>query len=356
MEIKRVLPWAFLFTGLWIVLSTPASALSLREIFGLDDDDESAESQTKKKQQDESVTAPDKSKKTKKKEQADTGNKLESRIEFEEIQKMIAVLDENQRKTLLTDEKAFQNFIMQEAGKKSVLTAARANKVDQNATAVFLAERGFENVLREFYLNQLITSKIPKDFPTEELIQDYYQKNKDRFVLEERIHVWQIFLTISDDLGEKEIELVKKKAESIYTDLNKGKISFDKAAQQYSDHDVSKYKGGYLGLVKINELKEEVREPLLKLKEGQISKPIKTGDGIHIIKRGITIPRQELALDEVNDQVKMLLTTQLKQKLRQEIFKQAGKTYPVAIDDKKIEEWRLKLRTNTQTNSMTSSQ
>lgn len=356
MEIKRIIPLVLLITGLWIVISAPVSALSLREIFGLDNDDEAAESdQPKKKQQGSTVTAAEKSKKASKE---DPGNKKESintRLEFEEIQKMINVLDENQRKTLLTDEKTFQNFIRQEAGKKSVLSAARANKVDQNELAVFLAERGYENVLREFYLNQLIANKIPKDFPTEELIQEYYQKNKDKFILEQRVHVWQIFLAIPDDLGEKDIELIKKKAESISTDLSKEKISFDTAAQQYSDHDASKYKGGYLGLVKVNELKEDVREPLLKLKEGQISKPIKTADGIHIIKRGITIPRQELSIDEVHDQIKMLLNTQLKQKLRQEIFKQAGITYPVTIDDKKIEEWRLKLRTNTQSNSVTSS-
>ncbi len=37
---------------------------------------------------------------------------------------------------------------------------------------------------------------------------------------------------------------------------------------------------------------------------------------------------------------------QLKAQIREAVFKQASITYPIDLDDKKIEEWRLKLRTN----------
>jgi len=242
----------------------------------------------------------------------------------------------------------------QEAVNQSILSAAKANKVDKNEKAIFLTQRGAENILREFYLNQLITSKIPKDFPTDQQIKKYYEQNEDKFVLVERVHVWQIFLQITDELSKKEIELVKKQAESISSDLSKGKISFDKAAQKYSDQESSKYNGGYLGLVKVIELKTEVQKPLMALAEGKISKPIKTDDGMHILKRGIIVPKQELKLEQVHDQIKKLLQTQIRQKLRQEIFKQAGITYPVGLDDKKIEEWRLKLRTNLQPSTVSS--
>jgi len=37
---------------------------------------------------------------------------------------------------------------------------------------------------------------------------------------------------------------------------------------------------------------------------------------------------------------------QLRIQIRQAVFKQASITYPVDLDDKNMEEWRLKLRTN----------
>jgi parvulin-like peptidyl-prolyl isomerase len=340
---------------LWFVLSEPVSALSIREILGLENGDNAVESDSSaKEKKDKTIITAENSKKAKKSQQDETKEVIETKLDFEEIQKILAVLDERQRKALLTDEQAFQKFIRQEAVNQSILSAAKANKVDKNEKAIFLTQRGAENILREFYLNQLIRSKIPKDFPTDQQIKEYYEQNKDKFVLAERVHVWQIFLQITDELSKKEIELVKKQAESISSDLNKGKISFDKAAQKYSDQESSKYNGGYLGLVKVKELKTEVQKPLMALAEGKISKPIKTDDGMHILKRGIIVPKQELELEQVHDQIKKLLKTQIRQKLRQEIFKQAGKTYPVDLDDNKIEEWRLKLRTNLQPSTVSS--
>ena len=101
-----------------------------------------------------------------------------------------------------------------------------------------------------------------------------------------------------------------------------------------------------MGLVKISELKPEIKEPLLKLAPDKTSAPIRTGEGIHILKRGNIIPRQELGYEEVKSQIGKLLTTQFENQLKQAIFKQAGEIYPVDINDKIIEEWRLKLRTN----------
>ncbi|MEE9551492.1 MAG: hypothetical protein V3V89_00455, partial [Gammaproteobacteria bacterium] len=65
---------------------------------------------------------------------------------------------------MLADEEAFRTFVQREADNKSVLSAARANKVDENEKNIFLAQRGAENIIREIYLNQLMKVKIPADF------------------------------------------------------------------------------------------------------------------------------------------------------------------------------------------------
>ena len=268
------------------------------------------------------------------------------KLDFSEIQKIISVVDENQRKILLTDEEAFSNFVKNEATNKSLLSAAHANKVDQDERYRFIARRGSENIFREIYLKQLIASRTPEDYPSEEQIQSYYDQNKDKFVLEERVQVWQIFLPFKDASNVKETEIVKKQAESIINDLNKNTINFSAAAEKYSRPPAGKYNGGYMGLVKISELKPEIKEPLLKLAPDKTSAPIRTGEGIHILKRGNIIPRQELGYEEVKSQIGKLLATQFENQLKQAIFKQAGEIYPVDINDKIIEEWRLKLRTN----------
>jgi len=334
-----------------IGFSYSVSAFSILEMLGIgtDETEEAKKSNTEQKQDKsttESPTADNKANKSLKQKQVNSPGHLKAELELSDIQKTLSVLGENQRKRVLADEKVFGDFIKQEADNESVLIAARANKIDRSEKTLILAQRGVDNIVRELYLNQLIASKIPADFPTDEQVQEYYDKNKDKFVIEERIHTWQIFLPVKEDMSKKDIELLKKKAESIRNDLKKKKTDFVSAANKYSKHEASRLSGGYMGLIKISELKPEIKTAIKALKQGDISKPIKTDGGIHILKRGAIVPQQDITLEQVKPKIKELMLKQLNVQVRQAVFKQAGITYPIELKDKKIEEWRLKLRTN----------
>ncbi len=54
-----------------------------------------------------------------------------------------------------------------------------------------------------------------------------------------------------------------------------------------------------------------------------------------------------MALDEVREQVRELLRNQAVSRLREAIFAKAEETYPVDVPDNRVEEWRLRLRTDT---------
>ncbi len=333
-----------LFTLALVVIATVIyanldPAFSVRELLGLESSGKPAVSQVKSEaEQDNQAaggTAP--------------GWAISTTLDFEEVQRILAVVEEEQRKSLLADEKSFATFIKNEAANKSVLAAALANKVDQNPRHQYIMQRAVENITREIYLKQLLATKIPKDFPSEEQIRKYYDQNKDKFKLEERVHVWQIYLPFKDANDQKERELTKKQAETIINDITKNTLDFAEAAERYSNPPAGKYSGGYMGLVKVSELKPEIRQPLMNLGTDKISAPLQTADGVHILKRGTTVPAQHLRYDEVKDQIKRLLAREMQAQLTLAIFKQASETYLIDISDKNIEEWRLKLRTDTET-------
>jgi len=346
---SRVFLYVVIFTGIWFSYSV--SAFSILEMLGIEtDDSEEAKKPDNGQKQDKPSTPKSKtdkeSTKSSKQNQEGSADKLKAELDLSDLQKTLSVLDENQRKKVLADEEVFKNFVKQEANNESVLIAARANKIESNEKTLVLAQRSVDNIVRELYLNQLLTSKIPADFPSDKQVQEYYDNNKDKFVIEERVHAWQIFLPISEDMSKKEIELLKKEAESITIDLKKKKTDFVSAANKYSKHEASRLSGGYMGLIKISEMKPEIKTAVKKLKQGEVSKPIKTDDGIHILKRGAIVPKQEITLEQVRPKITELMIKQLRIQLRQAVFKQASVTYPVDLEDRKIEEWRLKLRTN----------
>ena len=347
---SRVFLCLVISTGIWFSYSDSVSAFSILEMLGIDTDETEEEAKPTGQKQEKSATerpvADKKATKSPKQKQENPPDKLKAELGLSDLQKTLSVLDENQRKKVLADEKIFRNFVKQEADNASVLIAARANKINRSEKTQILAQRGVDNIVRELYLNQLLASKIPADFPTDEQVQEYYDKNKDKFVIEERVHAWQIFLAVSEDMSKKDIELLKKKAESISNDLKKKKTDFTSAANKYSKHEASRLSGGYMGLIKTSELKPEIKAAIKKLKQGEISKPIKTDDGIHILKRGAIVPEQDITLEQVKPKITELMLKQLNIQIRQAVFKQASITYPVDLNDKKMEEWRLKLRTN----------
>ena len=337
-----------LFVCLIVIISqtSQVSAISIRELLGLEKSEPEVVEDKKPEpsQKDPSTTKPKDS------DWAQTSDKeaaLNPQIDLDYVSFLVANMNVQERSKILDDQNLFKQVIENEANNRSTVSAAISNKLAQDRNIEFLMRRGAENILRESYLNRLIATKLPRDFPSDEQVSEYYENNKQQFIVPERVHVWQIFFKKSKDLDEKGTTALKKKAEKIISDIKKGKKDFSNIAISQSEHEQSKALGGYMGLLKTSDLLPDIKEPILKLKEGEIGKPVESESGVHIIKRGKILEAEPLQLSKVEQQIRQLLINQANRQLRNAIFAQARKEYPQDISDKKLEEWRLRLRTNT---------
>lgn len=76
------------------------------------------------------------------------------------------------------------------------------------------------------------------------------------------------------------------KLESIKSELEAGRLSFGQAAMQYSDDIQTNQREGYLGFVGISQYERVFEDAAFGLlRDGEISKPIKSSIGWHLIKR-----------------------------------------------------------------------
>ncbi|MDO4503159.1 MAG: peptidylprolyl isomerase [Coriobacteriia bacterium] len=73
-------------------------------------------------------------------------------------------------------------------------------------------------------------------------------------------------------------------AKQVLKEINDGTISFKKAAKKYSEDTGSAADGGNVGWDCLNSFVSEYTDALSKLKKGQISEPVKSQFGYHIIK------------------------------------------------------------------------
>ena len=330
--------------GLVFVLSQTShvAAISVKEILGLEKEEKTISKE--KFEESNNIISSEKEVDWAKSSQVERAKVRQ--IDLDYVSLLVANLSEQERNNILQDPALFKQAIENEANNASAVSAAITNKVEQDRNVEFLMRRNAENVLREAYLNRLIISKLPEGFPSDEQVFEYYESNKSQFVIPERIHVWQIFFKKLDD--DKENSKLKKKVESLISDIGKGKKDFSSVALAESEHEQSKQLSGYMGLLKTDDLLPEMKKPLLDLKQGTLSKLVESEAGFHILKRGEIIKSETLELSQVKTQIQQLLIKQANLQLRQAIFFQARKEYPHEITDKKIEEWRLRLKTKTE--------
>lgn len=104
-----------------------------------------------------------------------------------------------------------------------------------------------------------------------------------------QIHAAHLLLRFPEKATDAQKDSVKKKIDAIYADITSGKISFDEAVKNNSDDKATRVKGGELqwfGSGTSIRMVPEFEDAAFGLqKDGDITKPVMTQFGWHIIKR-----------------------------------------------------------------------
>jgi len=270
---------------------------------------------------------------------------LEQVLNFEHISSLVTNMNTSEREKILSDQQLFKQIIENEANNRSALIAAVDNQLNEHPNVKFMMKRNAENMLLEFYLNLLVKRKLPQEFPSNEEMIAYYESNKEtQFTFPLRARIWQIFLSKPKDATEEETLAIQKRSEEIISKIEKGINDFTNIAVSQSEHEQSRNRGGYMGVLEVDGLLPEIKEYVLKSKIGEISDPIETDSGLHILKRGLILAEETLTFEQAEDQVRRILIQQSSMQLKNTIFEQARENYPQQISENKIEEWWLKLK------------
>jgi peptidyl-prolyl cis-trans isomerase C len=145
--------------------------------------------------------------------------------------------------------------------------------------------------LRDSYLAQVISPKVK-----EEEIKAVYEAESKKVAETERVRARHILVAS------------EKEAQSIVERLNKGE-KFEDLAKQYS-LDGSKDYGGDLGYFTGPEMVPAFSKAAFELKNGEVSKPVKTDFGWHIIKLEDRKKGQAQPYDQVKGAIRNVLVRQ----------------------------------------------
>ena len=162
---------------------------------------------------------------------------------------------------------------------------------------------------------------------TEEDIAEYYDEHRREFRTEKTVEARHILLKVDPQADPKTVELKKQKAMEIYEMAKSGK-DFADLARKYSEGP-TRDKGGYLGTFKRESMVKPFADKAFSMKAGQISEPVRTQYGWHIIKIEKINEAKTRSLEEVRDLIRQKVIVQKAKALARD---KAEKVYDNVFD------------------------
>ncbi len=260
--------------------------------------------------------------------------------------------DRRYRKSI-TERLIYHEVLKQETEKQGVThdEAALAERIDQQKRGIrdwdkHLERRGeTESSLKEMYISELreraILEKQGKLTVSAEDVEAEYEKIKGNYKSDKpRVRASHVLIPVGPPThsrpkpGEKKAEPdpeqekkweaeARAKADEVYKLTGADGADFAALAREHSTGP-SATKGGDLGIFTADRMVEEFSRVAFKLKAGQISKPVKTKFGYHIIQaKGRwgpgELPREALA-DQITDRLSQRKLHQGRRELKQSLL------------------------------------
>lgn len=98
-----------------------------------------------------------------------------------------------------------------------------------------------------------------------------------------RIQATQVFMRVAEPRTEASLAKAVERATQVRGLVAEGKLSFEEAVDQYSEAP-SAAAGGALGLCAFSDMPEKLARAAFSLKQGEISSPVVTPFGVHLVR------------------------------------------------------------------------
>jgi hypothetical protein len=161
---------------------------------------------------------------------------------------------------------------------------------------------------------------------TNEDVERYYKLNSKSYRADDRARIRHILLSLSEKASPEEVQAATAKGNQLYEQITAGE-DFGKMAQKHSDG-AGRESGGDIGWVNRGTLLKPIEDVAFdKLSVGQISRPVRSSMGLHLVKldsreMGASLPlsavapkiKEELYAKAMEERYAKWLKTELRRK------------------------------------------
>jgi parvulin-like peptidyl-prolyl isomerase len=199
-----------------------------------------------------------------------------------ELKAILEAQPPDARRQLATDPAAMERLVRSELMRKAVLNEAKQKGWDKRQELQPLIERARDQVIVSSFVGNF--AKPGDGYPSEEEIKQFYESNKAQLLAPTQFQLAQIFLPAAEGADKAKAEEARKKIGELSAKLGKSGADFAKVAKENSGHKESAEKGGELGWISEEQMVPEIRRAVTGMNKGEVSPPVKSAFGWHLVK------------------------------------------------------------------------
>ncbi len=233
---------------------------------------------------------------------------------------MLKAMPENVRAQAMGPAK--RQMAEQVAELEALAQQAKKDKIDERPAVKEITKLQVDKMLAGFLYQDLIEQAKP----TDAMVNGYYEQHKSEYEESRVRHILVRFKGSRVPLKKDAKDLTPEEALAKAQDLRKQLLAgtdFATLAKAESDDTQSAAEGGDMGFAPLDRYVPEFAKAARDLPVGQVSEPVKTAFGYHLIK---VEERRAKPVESVRGKIEETLKTQMAQKKVEEIRDGAGTT------------------------------
>ena len=215
-----------------------------------------------------------------------------------------------------------KKFLNELIDREMLLQEAKKRGIDRDRNLLERVERFKEHTMLEALRREAVDSQVTV---TPEELQGYYDTHRDSFLASEEFRVSHILVKTAGEAAD-----LKKRS-------TQGE-DFSSLARKASLDASTKSNGGDLGKIKKGQTVPEFEQAVLKLKPGEVSEPVATQFGYHLIKLIERRPGPPLSFEQAKAQVKEYILIEKKRTRLDELIASLRAKSQLRVSDSPVQD------------------
>lgn len=253
-------------------------------------------------------------------------------ISSAEVQQLLWTMPENERAKVKSDREGLNNWLRQRLVSEAVLREAQQKKWAERPEVKARIDAAIKDVTARVVSNSYMESiaRLPEDFPSDADVSAAYERAKPQLNIAATYRVAQIFLPVAPDADTATVAAVRNKAAELAKQSRDG--DFAALAKAHSQDAPSAAKGGEVGNLPLAQLLPETRDVVTGMQLNQVSEPVRSASGFHVLKLLAIQPSRPASLEEIKPTLQTALREQRQRELANEYLAKLAPASEVKID------------------------